>query len=339
MKLLKWLFIVAVVLVVALVAIGFVLPDQAHVERSATIDAPPPVVFAVLNGFRNFNQWSPWAELDPDTQYTYEGPVQGVGARMSWASQQQSVGSGNQEILESEPYERIKMRLVFAGFDSDHTAHFFLAPEGAGTRITWTHDTDFKGNLLGRYFGLMLDGMIGPDYEKGLAKLKTFAQGLPKADFAAQTIDLVEAASMPIAYVSAEAGPDTVAATLGAAYGKIQAFMASVNRSQAHAPIAITREYDDASGDWKFDAAIPLDAPCEAPAESAVHCGQTYSGFALKTTHVGPYSAAETAYNALIAYQAAAGWQTNGNSWEHYVVDPATVAEAAIRTDIYWPVK
>jgi hypothetical protein len=51
-----------------------------------------------------------------------------------------------------------------------------LTPEGSGTRATWTLTSDFSRSLVGRYFGLALDGMVGPDYEKGLAKLKALAE-------------------------------------------------------------------------------------------------------------------------------------------------------------------
>lgn len=339
MKVLKGLLVLIVFLVLGLVGIGFMLPNQAHVERSVTIEAPPAVVFTVLNGFRHFNQWSPWAELDPNTAYVYEGPVQGVGAKMSWTSAEQSVGSGSQEILESEPYQRIKLRLVFSGFDSDSTASYELKPEGQGTLLTWSNDTDFKGSLLGRYFGLMLDGMIGKDYENGLAALKAFAEGLPKADFSSQPIEVVETTAVPVAYVSAEAGPEVALATLEAAYDTLQAFLPVAGRTQAGAPIAITREYDETSGFWKFDAAIPLDAPCEPAEAGGVQCGQTYAGTALKTTHLGAPETSAASYYGLIAYQTAAGWETDGDPWEHYVTDRASVPETELRTDIYWPVK
>jgi Polyketide cyclase / dehydrase and lipid transport len=65
--------------------------------------------------------------------------------------------------------------------DNPTTATLVLAPEGTGTRATWSLDTDFSGSLLGRYFGLALDRMVGPDYEKGLAQLKALAESAQAA--------------------------------------------------------------------------------------------------------------------------------------------------------------
>src|SRR4029079_17993737 len=73
-------------LVAVVLAAGLFLPRKAHVERSIVTSAAPATVFEIVNGFRRFNEWSPWARLDPDTKYTYSGPETGVGARMEWSS-------------------------------------------------------------------------------------------------------------------------------------------------------------------------------------------------------------------------------------------------------------
>jgi uncharacterized protein YndB with AHSA1/START domain len=175
LKLLKSLFIAAVLLIAAFVIVGFFLPKVATVERSTTIAATPDTVFGLADGFKRFNEWSPWASLDPATKYTYSGPERGVGARMEWSSENPDVGRGSQEVIEVEPGRSVTNRLDL-GMDTPTTAKLVLTPEGAGTRVTWTLTTDFSSSLVGRYFGLALDSMVGADYEKGLAQLKALAE-------------------------------------------------------------------------------------------------------------------------------------------------------------------
>ena len=55
------------------------------------------------------------------------------------------------------------------------TAGVTLAPEGAGTKVTWDFDSKLNG-IMERWFGLMFERWIGPDYEKGLANLKAFVE-------------------------------------------------------------------------------------------------------------------------------------------------------------------
>lgn len=192
MKIIRGLFIFIVVICAAFLGGAFLLPTSAHVERSVDIEAPPATVFAVLNGFRQFNRWSPWANIDPGTTYRLEGPLLGVGARQVWSSEDPAVGAGSQEIIETEAPDRIVMRLLFSGFEGDNRSTFTLAPTSGGTHLVWAYDSDFKGALLARYFGLLLDSMIGPDYERGLAGLKTLCESLPKDDFSALRPQLVD---------------------------------------------------------------------------------------------------------------------------------------------------
>jgi uncharacterized protein YndB with AHSA1/START domain len=181
MKILRGLFFGLLGLVALFFVTGLFLPQAAHVERSMTTTASPATVYGLVDGFKRFNEWSPWASLDPATKYTYSGPETGVGARMEWTSANPDVGNGSQEVIDVEPGQRVTNKLDF-GMDNPTTATISLVPEGTGTRVTWTLDTDVSGSLIGRYFGLALDRMVGPDYEKGLAQLKAVAESTTPAN-------------------------------------------------------------------------------------------------------------------------------------------------------------
>lgn len=177
MKIIRNLLIALVAIVVVLAAVGLFLPDRAHVERSITIEAPASAMFSLLNGFGSFNQWSPWYERDPDAEYRFEGPATGVGAKMYWSSNEPDVGSGSQEIIEIEPGRSVKTALDF-GAQGTATATFIIEPAESGSTVTWSLDTEFGYDLMGRWLGvLFFDKWIGGDYEKGLESLKRLAEG------------------------------------------------------------------------------------------------------------------------------------------------------------------
>ena len=205
--------------------------------------------------------------------------------------------------------------------------------------MTWGYDSTFKGNLLGRYFGAMMDGMLGPDYEKGLAQLKTLIESLPKDDFTTVNLDMAETKALPILYFSDSAGPSDAAAKLGAAYAKVMETMAAQGVKQVLPPLAITRKYDEATKAWDFDAAIIVDKEVTLPADSPVKTGKTYAGWTIRATHVGPYESIEPTYQKLTAFKTVAGFEDNGNSWEHYITDPTTTTPDKVQTHVYWPVK
>jgi hypothetical protein len=161
-------------IIAVLVVVGFVLPRQVHVERSIVVDRPPPAVFPYANSLRRFNEWSPWADIDPAAKITFDGPDSGVGSRMHWAGNKK-VGVGTDTIVESAENRHVGLELDF-GPQGKATSTIELTPTGGGTRVRWTLDMDVGAGPVGRYVGLFMDRIIGPDYERGLAKLKHLAE-------------------------------------------------------------------------------------------------------------------------------------------------------------------
>ncbi len=174
MKVVKIVLGIIVVLVVAFLLVGMLLPSGQYVERSAIVRAEQAEVFALVSDYRQFNRWSPWAERDPETEYEFSGPATGMGAKMSWRSEDPNVGNGAQEIVEIQPDTMVRSKLTFEGFDTPSYATFALEPTDDGTQVTWSFDANMD-TMVGRYMGLMMDKWVGADYERGLVRLKELA--------------------------------------------------------------------------------------------------------------------------------------------------------------------
>ncbi|MEM9428976.1 MAG: SRPBCC family protein [Pseudomonadota bacterium] len=162
------------VLVLALAAGSFLISSDVRVERSIVIEAEPEAVFAHLDSLQAFHAWSPWAARDPEMVTEFSGPDTGVGNRMAWSSDDPQLGSGTQEIVDITPGERVETSVEFDGMGS--TAIWSVAGAGTGTEVSWIFQTDMGMNPIGRYLGLMMDRWIGPDYEEGLANLKSLVE-------------------------------------------------------------------------------------------------------------------------------------------------------------------
>ncbi len=180
---LRWLGIAIIGVVAIAIVVAFILPRHAIVARSVEIAAPPSAVFALVGDLRRFGEWSPWTDIDPETVYTFTGPIDGVGQTLNWESGDKRVGSGSMSITAIEPDTRVDMEVMFVEAGTA-LASVRLEPAGAGTTVTWGLDTDLGFNPIARYFGMMMDGMVGPDYEKGLARLKAAAEAPPPAPVA-----------------------------------------------------------------------------------------------------------------------------------------------------------
>jgi len=173
-----------VVMVVVLLAVVLVLvlrqPTHYQVERSATINAPAPVAFGLVNDFHKWDSWSPWAKLDPNMTQKYDGPPSGNGAIYSWSGNSQ-VGEGKMTIVESRPSDLVRIKLEFIKpFAATNATEFSFIPSGNQTNVKWTMSGD--NNFIGKAFSLFMnmDKMIGDDFDKGLAQMKKAAEAAPK---------------------------------------------------------------------------------------------------------------------------------------------------------------
>ena len=171
------LAVIVFLLVVVLIAAAF-RPSDFRVVRSATIAAPPAVVFAHVNDFKQWRAWSPWERLDPSLQRTYEGTAAGVGTIYHWVGNSQ-VGEGTMTITDSKPAESILIAMQFIKpFASQATAEFAFVAAGEGkTTVTWSmHGSN--SNLVCKSIGLFMDmdKMVGDQFAEGLRNLAAVAE-------------------------------------------------------------------------------------------------------------------------------------------------------------------
>ena len=162
------------VLVVAIAVVGFLLPKQFKVERTAVIVASAEKIYPLIAEPKNWPKWGVWSQRDPQMKISFSGPTGGVGAKWSWESK--SEGNGVMEFSAAEPNKQIGYILTFAEMGMQSKGVLSLTPEGANTRIRWTNEGEFGGNPFLRYFGLIMDRMVGKDFETGLSNLKALAE-------------------------------------------------------------------------------------------------------------------------------------------------------------------
>lgn len=167
------------VLIAVFVIVVALQPADYRIERSAVISAPAEVVFSHVNDLHKWQEFSPWAKIDPAAKSSYEGPVAGPGAVFRWSGNSQ-VGEGRMTITDSRPHEFVRFRLDFVRpFEGTSEAEFAFKPETRGTTVTWSMSG--KNNFVAKAMCLFMDQdkMIGGEFEKGLASLRVIAESAP----------------------------------------------------------------------------------------------------------------------------------------------------------------
>lgn len=174
MKAVKWALATLVAIAVVVFGGALLLSPTFSVKRSVDVEASADKVYALVAEPRRWKEWSVWNRRDPAMQITYSGPPAGVGAAWAWKSG--SEGDGSMTFTAAEPPRRIAYDLYFPDFGTTSKGDLALEPVGAGTRVTWTMNGDMGPTLAFRWFALFADGMVGKDFEAGLANLKALAE-------------------------------------------------------------------------------------------------------------------------------------------------------------------
>lgn len=163
----------------ALVLIALIVaalkPPRFTVERSGHIAAPPAQVFPFLSDFRRWTAWSPWEDIDADLRRTYSGADAGKGAVYEWDGKK--AGAGRMEIMEATAPNAMTIKLDFTRpFEAHNTTEFTLHPSAGGTDVRWAmHGAQpFMFRVMSLF--MSMDKLVGKDFEKGLARLKTAAE-------------------------------------------------------------------------------------------------------------------------------------------------------------------
>ena len=174
----RTLAIIGGVVAVALAAVliyAATKPDVFRVQRATTIKAPPEKIAAALGDFRGWQAWSPWEKMDPAMKRSYSGAAKGKGAVYAWVGNK-DVGEGRMEITEVTP-SRVAMDLDFVKpFEAHNKVVFALVPKGDSTEVTWNMQgpLPYVAKVVHVFFDM--DGMVGKQFETGLANLKALAE-------------------------------------------------------------------------------------------------------------------------------------------------------------------
>lgn len=320
------------ILILLLVVIGLFLPSEIRVKRSIEINAAQETIFKQVNNFKNWNKWSPWEQKDPDMTKKYSENPAGKGAWQTWKSESQ--GNGKQTIIESNPPSKLKTKLEFEDQGTSYGFWNLEKTDDENVKATWAMETDFGWNLIGRYIGLGFDGMLGPDFEKGLQNLKELTENMPKISSIKVRRDEVTESKWLLTI------RDTVAAEQIESihqklYEKIMGHMKTNDIEQDGAPMAIYHDWSDSSA--VIEAGIPITDSVET--QGNINLRKSPTGKVITATHYGSYDRLPETYYSINEWIKKNGVMPIGPPWEVYITDPATEPDRSKwETNIYYPV-
>ncbi len=174
MRTLKKIILVLLAIPIILLLIALMVQKDYAVERSIEINRPKQAVFDYVKYLKNQDNFSKWANMDPDMVKTYRGTDGQAGFVSAWKSDNKDVGAGEQEIIRIEPGSRIDYELRFIEpFESTENAYIITtAVDSTKTEVKWGFNgrMDYPMNLMLLFMDF--EEMIGGDLQTGLENLK-----------------------------------------------------------------------------------------------------------------------------------------------------------------------
>jgi hypothetical protein len=125
---------------------------------------------------QSFNQWNPFAKMDPSIKTAYRGAVSGPTAAFDWEGTGKA-GRGSLEIVDVNAPSTVIMKLdIIKPMEGHNKVVFMLQPIDNGTEVSWTMTGPYP--YINRIFGTIfnMDKIVGGTFESGLADLKHLAE-------------------------------------------------------------------------------------------------------------------------------------------------------------------
>ena len=163
-------------LVVLLAVLMLVAPKGALVERSVVSKISPEAAFESLRSLKNFDQWGPWADRDPNQDRGYRGTDGEIGS-VAWWKGNKEVGEGEQEVKKLEPNTYIETELRFLKpFKAINKSYWRISNDPEGCKVVWGFEAKFRMPMNILFLFVSMESSIGRDFERGLVRWKDFVE-------------------------------------------------------------------------------------------------------------------------------------------------------------------
>ena len=178
MKIAKRILLGILGIIVLLLVVALFVKKEYAVEREIAINKPKQEVFDYVKFLKNQDNFSVWAQTDPNMKKDFRGTDGTVGVVSAWDSENKQVGKGEQEIKNIIEGERIDFELRFLK-PFEATDNAFMSTEAVGgnqTKVKWGFNGKMPYPMNLMLLVMNMDKMLGDQLQTGLNNLKTILE-------------------------------------------------------------------------------------------------------------------------------------------------------------------
>jgi len=337
MRILKYLFLLLLLSLVALSIFVATQKGEFTVERSKIINSPKSSVYNYVNDAKNWKEWNSLAVEDSLIKITPSQISVGKGSSFSWQGKE---GDGDLQTINVKENESIIQKMNFNGNTADVSLSF---KDTLGkTKVSWKAKgqmgflfkvlTSFNGGA-GKIFGLMFEKSLVNLDKKLDYEINTYSVKVDGLVNKTETFYLAQTFTSEFSKVGKNAG---------IVFAKITNFCKNNNITISGKPFIIYHTYDTANELTRLSICIPIKDPIFIIEGSDISSKTLATFQAVKTTLTGDYSHTQKALDKTADYLRS----------KYLTVDPAfsrleiyTIGKNEINnpskwiTEIYYPIK
>lgn len=285
MRILKYLFLLLLLSIVALSIFVATQKGNFSVERSKIINSPKSSIYNYVNDYKNWKDWNSLAVDDSLIEIKLSQNTIGKGSICSWTGEQ---GGGDIQTINLKEGDSIFQQMNFNGNKADVVMRF--KDTLGGTKVSWKAkgEMGFLFKVLSTFNG-GAEKIFNSIFEKSLANLDK------KLDYEINTysVKVNGLSNYPETFYLAQTFTSEfskVGKNSEIVFSKITNFCKNNNLKISGKPFVIYHTYDTTNELTKLSICIPIQYPIFIVEGSDIS-SETLKPFqAVKTTLMGDYS-------------------------------------------------
>lgn len=343
MKILKYLFFLLLIVIIAGSIYIATKEGDYHIEETTIIEAPVSVVFNEINDYKNWENWASWITNEENTITNYPESSRGEGAEFNWRGEE--MGEGKIRTTKTIPDSGIEQVAIynpsFAETESEIYWNFEEVEEG--TRVTWgvRGNQSFREKLAFAFRDNSFQEFLRPKISESLQNLSE------------EISDKMSVYSINVAGETRHGGGFYMYTTTASKISQIPErmeqmftmvlnYMENNNISKQGDPFILYNDWDEQNNTAIYSAAYFTPSLVITPEDSNVLNGMMPVQRVVKTTLTGDYKNLPEAWDRAHQYIEENDLQVDEGSkpfevyrtYEEDVPNPANWV-----TEIYIPVK
>lgn len=297
MRIIKYLFLLLLLSLVALTIFIATQKGNYTVESSKIINSPKASVFNYINDYKNWKQFSSWITADSNIKLTFSPTTIGKGSSFSWEG---TNDTGNIQTVYTKGMDSIVQKMNSNGAASD--VYWSFKDTIGGTKITWKS----KGKMdfiqkANSFLGGGTQNSIVKTYDNTLTNLNK-ALNYETNTYNVKVNGLVKKLETFYLRQSFTSKISDITRNVNAVFPKIIAFCKQNNIPMNGKPFIIYHTYDSIHNLTKVSFCVPIKEQIFTSEGSDILPGKLLAFHAVKTTLTGNYTNKQNALDKSKEY-------------------------------------